>query len=202
MFSPVVPVLVLVYAIRWSPLLIVYASWVSLLIIVILAILKVCLIFLIIFLLFLYIFNLIWQKLHDCSALLLLIVLLLCLVLFRPVGRASYSHSRGGSICACRYGGFRVVGRLLGLLGNLSPLNSSRGTTTLVVVPTTVPDVGLIPILWGCSAALFPTSQMSLPCVVVFSLVVLLALTLQCTRHGSRFGPVLYSVSRFNQLNS
>jgi len=112
------------------------------------------------------------------------------------VGRASYSHSRGGSICACRYGGFRVVGRLLGLLGNLSPLNSSRGTTTLVVVPTTVPDVGLIPILWGCSAALFPTSQMSLPCVVVFSLVVLLALTLQCTRHGSRFGPVLYSVSR------
>ena len=148
MFLSAFPLLVLFCAILQS-YHIVYVSWVSSLFIDFLLILKVCLIFLIIFLLCLSIFHLIWQKLLFSSALLLLIVPLLFLVLFRPVGRALYFHSRGGSICACRYGDFWVVGRLPGLLGILSPLNSSSGTATSVVVPTTVPDVGLVCILWS-----------------------------------------------------
>jgi len=115
---------------------------------------------------------------------------------FQPVGRASYSHSRGGlqmrlSVWPCRelsqvagFACYPVCSRLL-------PEYSIP-----VVVHTTGPGGGLIPILWGCSTPLFPTSPISLPCVVVSSLVVLLAQTLQYTDPGSRFAPVLYSVSR------
>jgi len=96
-----------------------------------------------------------------------------------------------------------VVDGLPCLLGILSPLDCSLGTATPVVVPTTVPDVGLVCILGSCSAVV--GSIISVPSyqlVVVYSLVVFPSQTLQCTRSGSRFGPVLYSVSRINPLNS
>jgi len=89
------------------------------------------------------------------------------------------------------------------LLGNLSPLNCTLGTATTVVVPTTVPGMGLIHILWSCFAVVISfISVTSYQLVVVYSLVVFPSQTLQCTRPGSRSGPVLYSVSRINQLNS
>ena len=86
---------------------------------------------------------------------------------------------------------------MLGLLGNLSPLNCTLGTATTVVVPTTVPGMGLIHILWSCSAVVVSfISVASYLVVIAFSHVVFPSQTLQCTRPGSRFGPVLYSVSR------
>ena len=124
-----------------------------------------------------------------------LVVLLLFPVLFRPVGRASYFPSRGVlqmrlSVWPClelsQVAGFACYPVCSRLLTQYS---------IPVVVHTTGPGGGLIPILWGCSTPLFPTFPISLPCVVVFSLVMLLAETLQCTRPGSRFAPVLYSVS-------
>jgi len=107
----------------------------------------------------------------------------------------------GCSICACRYGSFRVVDRTPGLLGNLSPLDSTLGTTTSVVVPTTVPDAGLVCILWSCSAVVISfISVASHLLVVVSSHVVSSPQTLQCTRPGRRSGPVLYSLSRSSNL--
>jgi len=68
---------------------------------------------------------------------------------------------------------------------------------TPVVVPTTVPDVGLIHIPWSYSAGLFPfISDVSAFSAAVFLIVVLLAQTLQCSRPSSRSSHVLYSVSR------
>jgi len=96
-----------------------------------------------------------------------------------------------------------VVDGLPCLLGILSPLDCSLGTATPVVVPTTVPDVGLVCILWSCSAVVVSIISVASSLVLVVSLhVVFPSQTLQCTRPGSRFGPVLYSVSRTNQLNS
>jgi len=40
-----------------------------------------------------------------------------------------------------------VLGRLPGVRGHLSSLDCSLGTATPVVVPTTVPDIGLVCIL-------------------------------------------------------
>jgi len=56
-----------------------------------------------------------------------------------------------------------VVDGLPCSLGILSPLNSSLGTATPVVVPTTVPDAGFIHILSTVLLLCFPSSQMSLP---------------------------------------
>ena len=97
----------------------------------------------------------------------------------------------------------QVVDGLPCLLGILSPLDCSLGTATPVVVPTTVPDAGLVCILWSCSVVVVSfISVASYQLVVVYSLVVFPSQTLQCTCPGSRSGPVLYSVSRINPLNS
>jgi len=98
---------------------------------------------------------------------------------------------------------FRVVDRLSCLLGILSSLNCSLNTATPVVVPTTKPNVRLVCILWSS----FPVgvsliSVASYHLVVVYSLVVFPSQSLQCTGPGSRFGPLLYSVSRIHPLKS
>jgi len=56
---------------------------------------------------------------------------------------------------------FGVVDWKLASSCSLSPLNGLLGTTTQVVVLTHLPDVGLVCILWSCSAALLPSSQLS-----------------------------------------
>ena len=80
----------------------------------------------------------------------------------------------------------------------------ARGLTlTLTLVPTTVPDAGLVCILWRCSAVVVSFISDASYLVFVVSLhVVFPSQTLQCTRPGSRSSHVLYSVSRMNQLNS